>query len=1026
MVAHLHQYFDSSQAALHLAALGYGEKEPIFLRFINATTKKSIIPKGDRILDSKLVERYQSQGFDVYFVVNGGGDSDTLITECRSIFYEHDDLDKDLQRDLWQSLGLPEPTIQIDTGGKSVHSYWVFNKPIKPEQWKQIQKDLLDFADADRSLKNPSRIMRLAGGWYMKGANPGTTQASIISNSGKSYAYDELRVIITNHQEVKPVVSYQPSISDDIPLYQCLTKDDRGLIDGGASQLRNETGAKLARNLIGTAARLNHLGYRFNGDPNQLFMDYCQRCRQGDGWNHQEWDLIWKSAQKSNPTPSLGDDALENCIKAWQYNQRQTGQQRSNNYSNNVFQHPTADRAVLTIEQIEARIDQLIAEGLSAAKLQLAISALAKDANRSEYTILSYYNLRLAEIEQTENREELFDDLDRLIKANNYSINIDKLLPNDLARPITQLSNWLNLKPEAYLTSLITTVSSLNKVGTFVEVCPATDWMEPPQIYSGIVAVSSQKKSPILRAIATKPIQKLQREVKENFSAAYQEYEDRVAEWDECKREERSTKFPDGQPEKPKLRRYSFSQGTTEGLLRQLQNHPESGLLWNCDELAGLFKSANQYKGGKGDDIEQILSMYDGNPVTMLRADESKNVDLDGCVLSILGTIQPTVLQRLMKDDEDGNGQWARFCWVNQPLAESQLPESGRIELTPLLSSLYEKIDNLPPKIYKLSKEAWTLFHKEYRQLESKRIESAGKSSGLSSCYGKAEGRMARLALNLHLIWEVMSGNTPDEFISIDVLRKAISLNRFYLAQVVSMYSEFHTENTLAPHLIKVLNLAQKKERLKVRDVQLAIAYKDRPKPDVVRSWFNELVALERGIVEGVGRKIEFVVKNVVKVVKPSTKFATTTTIDSKEVEPVCSQSSQSSQKMDFSKNDELQPELDAIDHLDEDPKNLNISTMSTLTTNDPQPLQDGHSVCSKGMTTNDQNLTTNDHLVVAFLDENTQFALEILLTVTNAEDAGVAFKAFGALDETTKKAAWESLPDERRLQLIEWKEAIA
>jgi hypothetical protein len=374
-----------------------------------------------------------------------------------------------------------------------------------------------------------------------------------------------------------------------------------------------------------------------------------------------------------------------------------------------------------------------------------------------------------------------------------------------------------------------------------------------------------------------------------------------------------------------------------------------------------------------------------------------------------------------MKDDEDGNGQWARFCWVNQPLAESQLPESGRIELTPLLSSLYKKIDNLPPQIYKLSKEAWTLFHKEYKQLESKRIESAGKSSGLSSCYGKAEGRMARLALNLHLIWEVMSGNTPDEFISIDVLRKAISLNRFYLAQVVSMYSEFHTENSLAPHLIKVLNLAQKKERLKVRDVQLAISYKDRPKPDVVRSWFNELVALDRGTVNGEGRKIEFVVKNAVKVVKPSPNFATTTTIDSKEIDPVCSDSSDSSHKMDFSKNDQLQPDLDVIDHLDEEPKNLNMSTMSALTTNDQKPLPEGHSVCSKEMNTNDQNLTTNDYLVVAQLDENAQFVFDSLLVVDSAETAFNAFKAFENLDSDTKKAAWLALPDEKRLELQQW-----
>ncbi len=995
--------FDKSQAALQLQLLGYEQGlDKIYLRFIDP--KKIELPHKEPPhlkLPTDEIETRQSKGYDIYFVVNGQGQNKASVKFGRAIFYEHDDLPKDLQRDLWKKLGLPEPSFQLDTGGKSIWSLWTFDTPIPKEQWEPLQSDLLEYSDADRTIKDASRVMRLAGSWYMKGENPGTTQATIISNSGKRYTYDELRAAIPVHQpetNQSPQVNRQPSISDEVPLYQCLTKDDRKLIDDGATSNRNVSGAKLARNLIGTAVRLDYLGIRYSETPYQLFIDYCQRCTPGGGWDEREWEGIWKSAQKSNPTPSMTDDALANCAKAWirnqsrqqiMVNQLDTLQYNSNS---NVIEHPTASRAVLTDSEIEERIDQLINDGLTAAKLQLAIATLARTANRSERTIWEAYNLRLADIEQVEARQETAAELEKLTSANNFSINIHEILPPQLSIPINQLATWLNLKPEAYLTTLLTTASSLNKVGTQLEVSSATDWLEPPQLYSGIVAVSSQKKSPILKAIASKPFRNLQLEINENFGAVVSEYEERIAKWDELKGEERAAEFPDGKPDKPKLRRLSFTQGTTEGLFRQLQSHKDKGIQWICDELAGLFKGANQYKGGKGDDIETILSMYDGTPFSILRADESKNVDLDGCILSIIGTIQPTVLQRLMKDDVDGNGQWARFCWVQQPLAMSNLPESGKIQLTPLLTDLYKKLDALPPTTYRLSTEAWKLFHKEYKQLELKRIESAYKSTGLSSCYGKAEGRLARLALNLHLIHSVIAGNTPDEVVPEGTVRKAIALNRFYLAQVISLYSEFHAQDSLAPHLLKVMQMAEKKERLKVRDVQQLFNGKSRPKAEEVRVWFHELTAIGRGRLENLGRAIEFVKKAefVDKVESQSTKKSTSETIDIQGVKPVCGQSGLCGLKKDFNDFDETTLPIDVVvvDVVNEVNENSTFDKVqiSPLCPQVPQSLETPEPVSDAAMTPLSTNLSTSS------TKKSTNSQGELL--DDNGRTVGEAFKA--------------------------------
>jgi hypothetical protein len=136
---------------------------------------------------AQTVEQWQSEGRGVYVVINDGGDTDSAITSCRAVFCEWDDRPKDWQVTAWQLLGLPEPTIQVDTGGKSIHSYWIFEEPIPVDQWRSLQKRLLEHADADRSLKNPSRVMRLPGTYHMSPDGTPGGLAAIIHQTDHYY-----------------------------------------------------------------------------------------------------------------------------------------------------------------------------------------------------------------------------------------------------------------------------------------------------------------------------------------------------------------------------------------------------------------------------------------------------------------------------------------------------------------------------------------------------------------------------------------------------------------------------------------------------------------------------------------------------------------------------------------------------------------------------------------------------------------------------------------------------------------------
>jgi predicted P-loop ATPase len=188
---------------------------------IKTVRLRSFFPKGHPLKASDhgkkshangdWIYRMQAEGRGVYIVVNDGGDTDSEITSCRAFFCEWDDRPKEEQINAWKELGLPEPSLQIDTGNKSIHNYWVLKKVIDPKTWKPIQERLLDHADADRALKNPSRVMRLAGTYHMKDNGKQGGMTKIIFNSNKKYSYKDIEACLPTlkqHEKVKNAVSF--------------------------------------------------------------------------------------------------------------------------------------------------------------------------------------------------------------------------------------------------------------------------------------------------------------------------------------------------------------------------------------------------------------------------------------------------------------------------------------------------------------------------------------------------------------------------------------------------------------------------------------------------------------------------------------------------------------------------------------------------------------------------------------------------------------------------------------------------
>ena len=155
--------------------------------------------------DLDLFSQYNAEGRGIYLVVNNGGNSDNSITECVAFFVEWDDIPIEKQLYIYKELNLPEPTFQVNTGGKSIHNYWVLKEPVASEVWRPIQIRLVEYCKADKNVKNPSRVMRLAGFYYINSDGKPTAQSKIINVTGKEYLIEDIEQVLPI-PEVKPLL----------------------------------------------------------------------------------------------------------------------------------------------------------------------------------------------------------------------------------------------------------------------------------------------------------------------------------------------------------------------------------------------------------------------------------------------------------------------------------------------------------------------------------------------------------------------------------------------------------------------------------------------------------------------------------------------------------------------------------------------------------------------------------------------------------------------------------------------------
>jgi len=465
-----------------------------------------------------------------------------------------------------------------------------------------------------------------------------------------------------------------------------------------------------------------------------------------------------------------------------------------------IVRHPAFEP--LSITEIEARIEELIKQGLTGSKLTSQLNRLSAESQWRVTELRKLYQERKAEVEQSEERAEAKLSLPSLLQ--NHTLNLTDYLWGDsgvLAQAISDTAKAMPTSSEFLFTTLLPTGAALIGTSSRIVVKAKGKYKQPCIIWSAVVARSGQLKTPAQNVIL-EPLVKLEIEESQKYQTQLEQYEIKLANWKKNKNAKAEDK-----PKPPSRKRYLTKDATIESLERIHSENPR-GVLVHRDEIAEDFKADNAYRNGKGGDKEKKLDQFNGSPLIIDR--KEREIALERSAISRTGSIQWEVLQSLMGDGYDENGTFARwlFCAAESPLRFINLLEDDLdTGIDDLLTNLYKRLEKMPEADYLLSLGAKEIFQCWQHELVHRELEET--HPGLQVIYPKIEAYTARFALWLHVVNAALAETTPDPTISDRTMSAAVKLAQYYLSQSELVLAANSPQSGLTGVLLKIQKYAQ-------------------------------------------------------------------------------------------------------------------------------------------------------------------------------------------------------------------------
>jgi hypothetical protein len=511
---------------------------------------------------------------------------------------------------------------------------------------------------------------------------------------------------------------------------------------------------------------------------------------------------------------------------------------------------PPRTNKVMQLAEVRQRLADAVADGSSAAEIEVLRLRLAGASDQNPAALVNL----LRTIQQEHEARSAIAAEARTLRAEQdrqeigQAITLDYLFPPSLAEALQTRCRYLPADAPSTALSFLTGLAGLVKLGSEVIGIRAADFRVPLNLFTALVGKSGAKKSPLRKLVVDQPAAPLALDLARAHSRAMEDWS------------EQNKGLPKSDRTDPPEPVYvSISSTTVEALAQQLQRQEGKGLglLVNRDELSGLFGSLGAYKSGRGDDEQFFLEAFDGGGLRILRVSTpGGGRSYESCSLSIYGTVQPGVLEQLVASGDD-SGLWARFLFVPLPQKVVPLPEiETELEIeqasaaAAALAQACSAVYRMPRISLELSPEARRAFTRYEGNAQQEAIRaSIGAQSAL---WGKAAGKVLRIAGLLHLLQLAAPDGQASELITADTMERATALVDHINGWTLSLHADLARSGAsdLMRMVHRIAMAAQEPIRWKHIQNRLSVKQKKEIDSAAVAMAMEALVELGVGEIE--------------------------------------------------------------------------------------------------------------------------------------------------------------------------------
>jgi hypothetical protein len=477
---------------------------------------------------------------------------------------------------------------------------------------------------------------------------------------------------------------------------------------------------------------------------------------------------------------------------------------------------------------------------------------LSKSTGRSVNQIEKLYNELVKEIDRESERPLREQEITQLLTLESNHLNLEDYLPVEMVNPLNHIAEILGSNSLSQLTALLPVIASLVNPDTKLILLKSSKFYARPIFYSAVVGESGSAKSPTMKTF-TDPLTQYMQGKAENI------YQQQLANYETIK----ADKSVETKPPKPKAIEYYVTDVTSECVAQIINDQPNKGFLMLFDELSGLIKQNNAYRGGKGADQEKILSGRDGTgwKVNRKSGDRFNNVR---STYSILGAITPDILRQQMGNCQDESGYWARFVYSYLPLKKCKFPDNElNIDIYPMLCSLYKNLERLPATQYHLCPVGVSIYQEFFNEMEEKKITDPNQAMrAVYSKFKRVGGEIALLLQSLHKAFYYTEDDDSNgiTYIAPEFIAMGVELAKRYIAEIKAIYlrHEGSDEKNLSPIYSRIINLSQRKGWLTARELKQGDRFFRKLSTVDIRHHFQNMMDLGFGVIRGVGKAVEW------------------------------------------------------------------------------------------------------------------------------------------------------------------------